>query len=144
MGMWFVYKCFTDRGRDGLWKPTLSGGRLSCTGCWLYLLSMMWLMYGILFLNLHRPGCFCPRIEQYTADFRYISFTYHTKANQQKCSRLLATYFPCGFVGPGINQLPPVGWSTFSFSFFKCQFVCNFGVVERGILLLVFFCIYSY
>ena len=33
-----------------------------CTGCWQYLPSMKWLMYGILFLRLSTSlGCFCPQ-----------------------------------------------------------------------------------
>ena len=50
-GMWFVYRCPTDGRRDGLW-PTLSGHWLSCTGCWRYLFSMIWLMYRIPLLHL--------------------------------------------------------------------------------------------
>ena len=59
--VWLIYRCFTDGGRDGLSWPALSGHWLSCTRCWLYLLSMKRL-YETLFLYISTfKGCFCSR-----------------------------------------------------------------------------------
>ena len=62
-GMPFVFRCLIDGGRDGLWWPAFSGHWLFCAVCWQCLLSMKWLMFGILFLHLSTSlWCFCPRI----------------------------------------------------------------------------------
>ena len=89
-GMWFVYRCLTDGGRDSLRWPALSGHWLSCTGCWLYLLSINWLMCGTLFLHISTSlGCFSSmdyRYENtnwtgYLGPPQYMRCTYYTKDN---------------------------------------------------------------
>ena len=52
-GMLFVYICLTHGGRNGLRWSALSGHWLSCTECWLYLLSMEWLMCGTHAVSTH-------------------------------------------------------------------------------------------
>ena len=39
-GMWFVSRCITGGERDSLSWPAVSGLWLSCTGSWLYILSV--------------------------------------------------------------------------------------------------------
>ena len=58
-GVPLVLFIFTDRDRDGLWWPALSGHWLSCTGCCQYLLNTKYLMYGPLLLQfVHLPRTF--------------------------------------------------------------------------------------
>ena len=120
--MWFVYRCLNDGERDGLRWPALSRNWLSCTRCWLYLLTMKWVMWRTLFLHIsHSLGCFCPRtiftkkrIGQVTSDLLYMRFTYYTKNNQQGCSGLSNCFSLC-CLRPLMNQLPPVRWSRIGF-----------------------------
>ena len=130
-GMWFVYKCFTDGGRGGLRWFALSAHWLSCIGCWLYLLSMESLIYGTLFLHISTtPGCFCPRAifskKQVASDLRFMKFTHYTKDNQQGCS-WFNKWFSLWCLGPCMNHLPPVWWSTFRLG----QSVWQFDMMER-------------
>ena len=100
--MWFVYRCLTDGGRDGLRWPALSGHRLSSTRCWIYLRRMKRLMCGTLFLHISTSlRCFCPWtiftkkwIGQVTSDLPYLRFTYYIKDYQQ--GWVLATDSPWG------------------------------------------------
>ena len=104
-----------------------------------YLLSMAWFMYGILFLHFHLPRMFlCTEvlfeklIGQVNKDILYHIFIYQTNDNQQGCSRL-SNWFSLRCLGPWMNYLPPVWWSTFRFSFLnKCW--CVRVVQWRGIL----------
>ena len=72
----------TDRRMGGLMCPALSGHWLSCTGFWLYLISLKWFKHDILFQHLSvSMGCFCLRtnfskqIGQVTMNLVYIRFT---------------------------------------------------------------------
>ena len=137
-GLWFVYRCLLMGGKGGLWWPVPSEHWLFYTGCWRYLLSMKWLMYGLLFL--HFPTslwCLCPRT---IFDLLYIRFTYHTKDNQRECSRLY-NWFSLRCLATWRNHLPPVWWSTFRFSFLNVN-CCVSLVWWTGICLLVS-CLYS-
>ena len=51
-----------------------------------------------------------------TVDLLYMEFTYHTKGNQRGCSRC-SNGFSLGCLGPWMNHLPHVWWSTFRFTF---------------------------
>ena len=88
---------------------------------------------------IHPLGCFCPRtifakkrIGQVTTDLLFIRFTYYNKDNQQECS-LLSNWFPLWCLGPWMNHLPPVWWSTFRFGFFNVSW-CVSLVWRRGVL----------
>ena len=61
-GMWFVYKSLADGGRGGRWWSAISGYWLSCTGCYLCLISMKWFMCGTMILHLSTSlRCLCLR-----------------------------------------------------------------------------------
>ena len=123
MCMWFVYKCLTDVERDGLRWPVLSGLWLSCIGNWLYLLSMKLSMWDNFSAHIHLPRLFLSMdylykkcFGQVTSDLLDMRFAYNTKDNQQGCSRL-SNWFSLWCMGPWMNHLPPVWWSTFRFRF---------------------------
>ena len=69
-----------------------------------------------------------------STDLLFIKFKYmyYTKDNQPKYSRP-SSWSSLWCLGPWMNHLPPVCWSTFRFRFtlFKCQLVCKFGMMER-------------
>ena len=109
-GMWFTHRCHTDGGRDDLRWPSLSGHWLSCTGCWLCLLtgSMKWLMRRKRFLHISAYlGCFRPRnifsknrIGQVGSDLLYMRFPYYTKDDHQGWS-WLSNWFSLRCLGRG-------------------------------------------
>ena len=116
--MWFVYRCPTDGGRDGLRWPALSGHWLLCTGCWLCLLSMKLLMGETPFLHIFTPlGCFCSRtiFTKNNLDMLPI-WDLHTILKTTSIGvPSLATDSPCGIWGRGWTA--PAWWSTFSSNF---------------------------
>ena len=120
---------------NGLRWPTFSGHWLFYNRCWLYLLSMKWLMCGTLILHINTSlGCFCPwtiftkkRIAQATLDFFEMRFTNYTKDHWQGCSRL-SYWFPLRCLGPWMNPLPPAWCSIFRFRFYIfswCEVWCD-------------------
>ena len=138
-GMWFVYRCLIDGGRDGLWWPASSGNWLFCIGCWPNLHTMKWLMYGILFftysppyyISFHGISFSKKRIKQVTRDILSIRFTYYAKDNHQGCSRL-SNWFSLWCFGPCMNHFPPLWWFTFKFKFLNVSW-CISLVWWRGI-----------
>ena len=123
-----IYICFTDGGRDGLRWPALSGHWLSCAGFWLYLLSMKWLMYGILFLHISTSlGCFCSwTICQKTYWTIYLDLLYMR----------LSKWFPWGVWGRGWTTFllydgPPLGLGFLIVSW------CQSFIWRRDIFLLI-------
>ena len=161
-GMWSVYRWLVMGGRGGSWWPVLSEHWLSYTGCWRYLPSMKWLMYGILFLHLSTsPWCFCPRTIFAKKNNQTKTIKQQQPNNKKKrLDKLPRTSFipdlliiqgiinrsvpyfttdsPCGVCGVWMNHLPPVWWSTFRYSFFLNGNRCVSLVWWRGILLLAF------
>ena len=125
-------------GKGGLRLHVLSGHWLYGTGCWLYLLSMKLSMYGTLSLHISTSlgvsihGLSSKkRIGQVTSDLLYMIFIYYTKDNQQGSSRL-SNWLSLRCLGPWMNHLPPVWWSTF-----RCQLVWMFDLWWKGIFILI-------
>ena len=71
------------------------------------------------------------RIGQVTSDLLYMIFIYYTKDNQQGSSRL-SNWFSLRCLGPWMNHLPPVWWSTF-----RCQLVWMFDIWWEWIFILI-------
>ena len=98
----FIFKCLTDGG----WRMVAYPFRhvLYCTGCWQYLLSTKWLLYGMLFLHFTVSlGCFCPRtlilkkqIGQVAMDLIYISYV----ITEGKSSRVIMLLILFAVFGP--------------------------------------------
>ena len=129
-----------------MWSA-LSGHCLSCTGCWLYSLNMKWLVDGTLFLHtsislprifLFTDSLFENRDCIVTSDLPNERFTYYTKNKdkEQRCSRL-NNWHSLRCLGPWVNHLPPVWWSTFWFSLLIVGW-CESLIWWRGIFLLIF------
>ena len=140
-----VRRCLTDGEKDGLRWPALFGHGLSCTGCWLYLLSVKWLMCDTLSLHIFTSlGCFSRRIVfsenrigQVTLDLFYMGFAYYFKDNQQEFCRLNKLFYLWS-LGPWMNY---VWWFTFRFGIFIVSW-CESFIWWRVIFLLIP-CLYS-
>ena len=151
--MLFVFRCLFDGGRDGLRRSALSGHWLSCTGYKLYLLSMKLWMYVwdtvfacVQLLRLFLSADYLydkKRIGKVTPDLLYMNqqeHTYYINDNQQQCSRP-SNRFSLRGLGPWMNQLPPVRWSTFRLRFLIVSW-CEICIWWKEIFLLIS-CIYS-
>ena len=131
--LWFVYRCVTDGGRDGLRRPALSGQGSSCTRSWLYLLSMKSFMCGPLVLYIFTSlGCsvhglfFRKTDRKVTSDLLYVRYTSSTKDNEPGFPAL-ASDPHCGVWGLGWTNCllydgPLLGL------IFNCQIVSKFDI----------------
>ena len=97
-------------GRDGLWWPALSCHWLSRTRCGQYLLSVKWIIYGILFLHLSASSlaCCCPRtfFDKRLDKLPWTSFMSNLLFLQMIISRSVlvsANDYPCGVWGLGLT-----------------------------------------
>ena len=95
--------------------------------------------------------CFFPRtfffeqqIGQFTLGLLYIRFTYYSTDYQQECS-ILSNWFSLRCLGPWINHLPRVWWSTFRLMVLNWQLMCKFCIVGRNFLLIscLYWCLYT-
>ena len=129
-------------GRDGLRWHALSGHWLSCTGCWLNLLSMKLLMCGTLFLHTSTSlWCLCPRT---------IFTEYFTKKGLDKLLRAssiwdlhtllriisgdvpgLTTDSPCGVKGGRGRSTRSCMMVHSEVWVYNCQLVIKVDMVER-------------
>ena len=134
--MWFIYRYLTDGGRNGLRLPVLFGCWLSCTKCWLHVLSMKWLI--------HIPMMFLSTDYLFEKKKKTKNGLDHGPPDLQTKLRIiswsvlgLATYFPCGVSGSRWTTCLLYDVQILGLGF-KCQFMC---MLERYFPLIACLCL---